>query len=277
MTVLRRLNKWLKILTAYWDYNYHYDDKNTAHTLNIILLADPVARLCFQLRPTRRTLPDFRKITDDLLLKLSFSMKTSQPLNIILLGDPAAGKATHGKFLAKKYHLYDLDMGRELRALEHDPKLRKKYKLGKTLDSGKLTPTELVRKLLYDRIQATSAGQGILFNGTPKMLGEAKLVAKWLKQAARSRVLFVYLSIPLAETISRMTSRKTYFKGKFSKRPDDNNKALKNRIAYYKKNITQVVAFFKTKYPFIKISTMGSVTQAKQRLIGKLAGFEQYE
>jgi adenylate kinase family enzyme len=190
----------------------------------------------------------------------------SQPLNIILLGDPASGKATHGAFLAKKYRLYDLDMGKELRSLEHNHSLRKKYRLDKTLDSGKLTPTELVRNLLHDKIHGTPKHQGILFDGTPKMLGEAKLVAKWLRQEKRNRVLFIYLSIPLAETISRMTSRKSYFRGKFSKRPDDNDKALKNRIAYYKKNISEVVAYFKKLYPFAKISTVGTISQARKRL-----------
>jgi adenylate kinase family enzyme len=189
-----------------------------------------------------------------------------QPLNIILLGDPAAGKATHGKFLARKYRLYDLDMGRELRALEHNPKLRKKYRLEKTLDSGKLTPTELVRNLLRDKIRATSKLKGILFNGTPKMIGEAKLVAKWLGQEKRENVLFIYLSIPLKETMRRMTSRQAYFRGKFSKRPDDNDMALKNRIAYYKKNISEVVAYFKKLYPYLKISTMGSVAEARKRI-----------
>lgn len=199
----------------------------------------------------------------------------SNPLNIILLGDPAAGKATHGAFLAKKYNLYDLDMGRELRALEHNPKLRKKYRLDKTLDSGKLTPTELVRRLLRDQIHSIKKSRGILFNGTPKMLGEAKQVSKWLKQEGRQRVLFIYLSIPPAETIRRMTSRKTYFRGKFSKRPDDNNKALKNRVAYYKKNISQVVAYFKTRYPFANISTSGTISQARKRLLAKLSPYEQ--
>lgn len=195
---------------------------------------------------------------------------TKQPLNIILLGDPAAGKATHGKFLARKYELYNLDMGRELRALEHNKILRKKYRLDKTLDSGKLTPTELVRNLLRDRIHGTSKNRGILFNGTPKMLGEAKLVAKWLKQEGRNKILFVYLSIPLKETMRRMTSRKTYFRGKFSKRPDDNNQALKNRIAYYQKNIKHVVAYFKKLFPFIKISTLGTIPAAKKRLMASL-------
>lgn len=197
-------------------------------------------------------------------------LQKSQPLNIILLGDPAAGKATHGKFLAKKYRLYDLDMGRELRGLEHDRKLRKQYQLDKTLDKGKLTPTELVRKLLRHRICATPKKRGILFDGTPKMLGEAKLVSKWLKQEKRQKILFVYLSIPLKETILRMTSRKTYFRGKFSKRPDDNSRALKNRIDYYKKNISHVVKFFKKRYPFIKVSTMGTIPAAKRRLITKI-------
>lgn len=196
-----------------------------------------------------------------------------QPLNIILLGDPAAGKATHGKYLAKKYRLYDLDMGRELRALEHNKKLRQKYKLDKTLNKGKLTPTEPVRKLLYHRIRNTPKNHGILFDGTPKMLGEAKLVSQWLKQEKRESVLFIYLSIPLKETMRRMTGRKSYFKGKFSKRPDDNNRALKNRIAYYKKNITGVVKFFKQRYPFIKISTLGSIPAAKKRLLKKIENF----
>lgn len=197
-----------------------------------------------------------------------------QPLNIILLGDPAAGKATHGKFLARKYNLYDLDMGRELRALEHNKVLRKKYQLDKTLDQGKLTPTELVRKLLHDKIHSTPKNKGILFNGTPKMLGEAKLVAKWLKNEKRASVLFVYLTIPLKETIHRMTSRKTYYKGKYSKRPDDNNQALKNRIAYYKVNIAQVVNYFKKLYPNIKISTMGTIPAAKKRLVKELNLFQ---
>jgi adenylate kinase len=198
----------------------------------------------------------------------------TEPLNIILLGDPASGKATHGAFIAKKYRLYDLDMGRELRSIEHDTALRKKYRLDKTLDSGKLTPTELVRKLLHDKIKSVPKKQGILFNGTPKMLGEAKLVSKWLKETGRNRLLFLYLSIPLSETIRRMTSRKTYFKGKFSKRPDDNNNALKNRIKYYQVNIKQVVSFFKKLYPYKNISTIGNIPEARQRLVKALKQYE---
>lgn len=202
-------------------------------------------------------------------------MSRQKPLNIILLGDPASGKATHGAFIAKKFGLYDLDMGRELRTISRNPGLRKKYRLDKTLEKGKLTPTKIVRQILRDRIHAVPKSQGLLLNGTPKMIGEAKLVAKWLRQEKRDYPLFLYLSIPRSETIRRMTSRKEYFKGKFSKRPDDNNRALKNRITYYKKNISEVVKFFKFRYGLQKVSSLGSITQARQRILKILRAYEQ--
>ncbi len=197
-----------------------------------------------------------------------------QPLNIILLGDPAAGKATHGAFIAKKFNMYDLDMGRELRSLSKNPVSRKKYRFDETLEKGKMTPTKIVRQILQDRMSAVPASRGLLLNGTPKMIGEAKLVTKWLKEEKRSNIIFIYLSIPLKETVARMTGRKEYFKGKFSKRPDDNNQALKNRIVYYQKNISEVVTYFKTKYPFVKISSLGSVKEARKKLLDCLNKYE---
>lgn len=200
--------------------------------------------------------------------------RQQRPLNIILLGDPAAGKATQSALLAKRLHLYDLDMGRELRRIKNKES-RKKYKLAQTLDKGKLTPTSLVRQILRDQIHATHESRGILFDGTPKMVGEAKLVWKWLKAEQRRDPIVIYLSIPMNETMKRMSNRQEYFKGKFSKRLDDTYEALKNRVNYYRKNIAQVMIFFQRHYLFKKVSGVGSVAEVHQRIAKAIKDLKQ--
>ncbi|HYF05075.1 MAG TPA: nucleoside monophosphate kinase [Patescibacteria group bacterium] len=191
---------------------------------------------------------------------------TTQPINVILLGDPAAGKATQSELLVKKYGFYDLDMGKILRNLnEQGGEVSERLKA--TLDKGKLTPTDIVREIHKQACYNTPANQGILFDGNPKMLGEAKLVAKHLKAAHRKDPIVIYLSIPMAETIKRMTERTEYFAGKFSKRADDNAHALKERVKYYRKNISQVVAFFEKIYPFKKVSGLGTVAEVHARIV----------
>ncbi len=99
------------------------------------------------------------------------------------------------------------------------------------------------------------------------MLGEAKLISRWLKQKNRHEPIVIYLSIPMKETIKRMQDRMEYFKGKFSKRADDNSAALKNRVKYYRKNVAAVVKYFKAKYPYKKISGLGNREQVQKRIL----------
>src|SRR4051812_29818915 len=107
--------------------------------------------------------------------------KNAPQLNLILLGDPGAGKATQAAYFAKKYKMFDYDMGRELTLLrEKDKSVNAAQK--RTADKGILTPTAIVRKLNKDTINKLPKDKGILFDGHPKMLGEAKLIAGHLKQ-----------------------------------------------------------------------------------------------
>ena len=196
------------------------------------------------------------------------------PLNIFLLGDPAAGKATQAEFLVKKYSLYDLDMGKELRKLQQrDPKIRNA--MAKTYDKGHVTQTNIVRKIFEQKIFSTPKNKGILFDGNPKQIGEAKLIFQWLKQQGRTRAILIYLNIPMSETVKRMSSRVEYFNGKFSKRTDDNKEALQNRVKYYRKNIAGVVKFFKTKYPYKQINALGTRNQVKTRILEFISKYEK--
>lgn len=191
-------------------------------------------------------------------------MKKAQ-LNLILLGDPGAGKATQGAWFAKKYKMYDHDMGRALTLLRQKNKAFDKV-LSKTTDKGTLSPTSVVRKINRDVVLGLPQSKPILFDGHPKMVGEAKLVAKYLKQTNRTKPLVIYLRIPSTEVIRRIQSRKGYFNTKFNKRADDSITALRNRAKYYRKNIAEVVKFLKSKYEFSYIDGLGTRTEVRKRI-----------
>jgi adenylate kinase len=198
-------------------------------------------------------------------------MKKQPPLNIILLGDPASGKATQAKRLIKKYHLYDLDMGKEVKK----PAALAQYDYAGTVALGKLTPTVVVRDILKKVILGTADRRGILFNGTPKMINEAQLVARCLKQAERTDPLVIYLSIPTSEVMRRAAKRRIYFHGKLVKRDDDSEKALRNRKRYYEKQVSRVVKFFKARYGFRRISGVGSEAEVATRIATAVAAYEK--
>lgn len=182
------------------------------------------------------------------------------PFNLILLGDPAAGKATQAAWIAKQYGMIDLDMGRELRK----PAVRKKFDYARLTAKGKLTPTAIVRDILQRKIVRAPAARGILFDGTPKMIGEARLVADLLRKTGRSEPLVIYLHIPVGETMRRMTTRG---------RKDDTRAAFLNRVAYYRKEVAQTVAFFKKKYKFKRMSGAGTPSEVAERIDNEIKKF----
>lgn len=194
-----------------------------------------------------------------------------QPFNLILLGDPASGKATQAAKLAKKYDLYNFDMGDEVRK----PAVRAKFDYAKTTGIGKLTPTAIVRDILKRVIRTLPVTQGILFNGHPKMIGEARLVAKWLEESERRDPLVIYLHIPTAEILRRATGRVVYIDGKVMKRDDDTERALANRRAYYREQVSQTVAFFKKRYALKNISGIGSEAEVLKRITAAIAAYEK--
>ena len=188
--------------------------------------------------------------------------KNKKPFNLILLGNPASGKGTQAVRLVKKYRFYDLDMGREIRK----PTVRAQFDYAKTTAVGHLTPTAIVREIFKKIINTVPSDKGILFNGTPKMINEAKLVSRLLKQNDRSAPLVIYLDITAAETIRRMTHRVEKIDGKLVKREDDTAHALRNRQKYYTSQIARVVAFFGERYTVKKISGMGTEAIVAKRI-----------
>lgn len=186
--------------------------------------------------------------------------KTDLPINIILLGDPTAGKGTQAGPLAKRYSLREFDFGNWLRNLTGNE--RKRFQIATKSEKGILTPTALARAKFKEVIFGTPASEGILFNGNPKMLGEAKLVWKWFREAGRRDPIVIYLGIPKAELMKRIAIR-----AQEEKRPDDAMRNLMNRMKYYEKHIPAALVFLKTKYRYKAVSGLGTRKEVFARIM----------
>jgi adenylate kinase len=153
-------------------------------------------------------------------------------------------------------------MGREIRS----PKVRARFDYSHTTALGKLTPTAIVQKIFKHLILEVPQNKGILFNGTPKMINEAKLVARLLKASGRAEPLMIYLDLSEAETLKRLKKRLVKIDGKLVKRDDDSERAFHNRQKYYKEQVARVVAFFEGKYTVKRISGMGTEAAVAKKI-----------
>ena len=188
-------------------------------------------------------------------------MTSNKPFNLILLGDPAAGKATQAAWIVKRYKMFDFDMGHELRR----PSVRKTFDYDRSTAQGKLTPTEIVRAIIRDKVSKTSRSKGILFDGFPKMAGEARLLAGQIKKTGRRAPFVIYLHVPVAEAYRRRMKRG---------RRDDTEEAFLNRMAYYRRDVAKTIAFFKTIYAFKKISGLGTRTEVAKRIAKEIEKYD---
>lgn len=123
---------------------------------------------------------------------------------VILLGAPGSGKGTQSMRLADKYGFQHLATGDILRA-----EAAQGTELGKKAEgymkAGKLVPDAIVIEMVAGKI---GSGGNYLLDGFPRTIEQAQGLDQILKQAGSVINLVVYLTLPVAEAIKRMSSRR---------------------------------------------------------------------
>jgi adenylate kinase len=175
-------------------------------------------------------------------------------LNIILFGPPGSGKGTQSEKLVEKFGLVHLSTGNLLRQ-----EIADKTPLGqaakKFMDKGQLVPDEVVIGMIDSCIENHSDAKGFLFDGFPRTVAQAEALDKLLdlKKTAISKM--IALEVSEDELVSRLLKR-----GETSGRSDDTNEEIiRNRLAVYKKDTSQVAEHYKEEDKFEVIKGEGSV------------------
>ncbi len=193
-------------------------------------------------------------------------MKASdkKPIFIILLGRGGSGKGTQADLLEKKFGFEHLSTGEILRN-----RAKRKDFIGKTIkriqETGALVPTPLVFQIwspYIERFLKKKTTKGIIFDGSPRKLYEARMLLELLEMyewQKSVRVLHVIIS-------PKEATRRLLKRGRF----DDDRPDIKNRLKVFAKEVMPVIRFFKNQGMLIEINGEQTVENVHKEVLKKL-------
>lgn len=184
-------------------------------------------------------------------------------MQLVLLGAPGAGKGTQADFISAKLHIPTISTGNLLReAMKNGSDIGKL--VAAKMDGGKLVPDELIINLVKDRVAQDDCKHGVILDGFPRTLAQAKALDKIMQVDAA-------LSIEVCddEIQHRMQGRRictqcqtTYHVednppkvdgvcdkcgGTLTIRKDDTKEVVNNRLLVYHKETEPIKTYYRAR------------------------------
>ena len=176
--------------------------------------------------------------------------------NIVIFGAPGAGKGTQSEFIVARYGLTHISTGDLLRKeIADQTPLGQRIK--SIMDAGQLVSDDIVVEMIDKAIAANTTG--ILFDGFPRNVAQAKTLDKLLAKHGRSITCMVQLDVPREELIRRMLER-----AKVSGRSDDNEETIKNRLVEYENKTLPVASYYEKQGKEVAINGLGDIQRISQ-------------
>lgn len=200
-----------------------------------------------------------------------------KPLNFVLIGRSGSGKGTQARLLMEYFgnlvYIVTGDLFRKLEKVDTDVGKR----VRKTIEKGGLPFDDLATTLWMHRIAfGVSEDQGIIFDGAPRRLLEAKNLDRFLEFLERKENTFnILIDVSRDEAFDRLLNRRICKKCKrliprtakykelkncdrcgseLTARPDDIPEVINSRLDYYDNIVTEVVKYYEDQNRLIKIN-----------------------
>jgi len=210
---------------------------------------------------------------------------------IIFLGAPGAGKGTQAANVAKELssiHVATGDLFRQALAAKTELGLQAKS----YMEKGTLVPDEITIKMVLERISAPDCEHGVILDGFPRNLEQAKALDKALTDIGKKIDKVVYIKVLEKELLERLSGRwicrncqtpyhevnsPTAVQGKCDKcggelyqRPDDNRETIKKRLQVYFAETAPLIDYYTRAGKLLEIDGEGEVSGVSQRIVGAL-------
>lgn len=215
----------------------------------------------------------------------------TNPLHVILMGAPGAGKSTQSRLLRQRYPLYVLATGQMLR-----DEVSKRSALGLLAESyfetGALLPDDVMIALVSERLLKLPAGQGFLLDGFPRTVPQAEALERLLQRLGRPLSAVIALGLSDEEALRRLGGRRmceglgepfplhiddtasvdacVRLGGRLVTRPDDEPEVIVERLRHYEAETEPLITYYGQRGLLHTFSAEGKPDDVQARIIGVL-------
>ena len=212
---------------------------------------------------------------------------------IILFGAPGAGKGTQAIYVAQRLNLVHIATGDLFRlAIEQGTELGTQAK--SYMEKGMLVTDEITIGMVLERISAPDCESGVVFDGFPRNLEQARALDEALAKQNKAIDKVVYIKVSKEELIRRLGGRwigrncqtpyhavdsppKVWGRcdkcgGELYQRPDDTAETVKKRLQVYFTETAPVIDHYTQAAKLTELDGEGNVDEVGDRIIAVLCG-----
>jgi adenylate kinase len=212
-------------------------------------------------------------------------------MRLILLGAPGSGKGTQAKNIAEKVgitHVASGDLFRAAATRGDDLGKQAKY----YMEKGLLVPDEITIKMILERIDAPDCLKGVMLDGFPRTLEQAKALDQALGKKKQKIDRVFYIKVSTDELVRRLSGRficrkcqAPYHKvssppkkegkcdkcgGELYQRADDTSETVKKRIDVYTKETSPLIDYYKKAKKLVEIKGEGNIDSITENIVASL-------
>jgi adenylate kinase len=156
----------------------------------------------------------------------------------VIFGPPGSGKGTQASIISERFgmpHVSTGDMLRDEVAAGSDLG----RKVGPIMKNGGLIPDDMMVRLIERRLAQTDAQRGVLLDGFPRTVPQAKALDEMLERTGREIGVVLFFDAPEAELSKRIAHR-----AGIDHRADDTPEAFIHRMREYEAKTAPVIGYY---------------------------------
>lgn len=210
---------------------------------------------------------------------------------VVLMGPPGAGKGTQAANLADRLglvHVASGDLFRE--ALDEGTPLGLQAKA--YMERGELVPDDIVVTMVLERISRPDCAPGVVLDGFPRTLPQAKALDAALASQGRPVDVALNLQVPEEVVLKRLTGRRicrdcqtpyhVVFNpparegvcdrcgGPLYQREDDQEETVRHRLEVYREQTAPLISYYRQRGLLREVDGTGEVVVVTERLVRAL-------